>query len=132
MENLVSIIIVNFNRNDYTIDCLNSLKNQTYRNFEVILIDNGSKYEQYLKLRKEIAKFKKILNINLIRNNISLYFCGGNNKGIKNANGKYLCLLNNDTEVESNFIEKMVKFLEENIDTFLQIELLIFYLILKK
>ncbi|MFX1385904.1 MAG: glycosyltransferase family 2 protein [Promethearchaeota archaeon] len=116
MESLVSIIIVNFNNNEYTLDCLKSLITQTYRNFEIILIDNASKYEIYLNLKRDIAKFKKQLNINLVRNNRCLYFSGGNNKGIKIARGKYICLLNNDTEVESNFIEKMIKFLEENKD----------------
>ncbi|MHA1729901.1 MAG: glycosyltransferase family 2 protein, partial [Promethearchaeota archaeon] len=48
MKKLVSIIIVNFNQNDYNpviIDCLKSLTSQTYTNFEVIIADNGSDYE---------------------------------------------------------------------------------------
>ena len=114
MEKLVSIIIVNYNYYQYTIDCLKSLKYQTHKNFEIILVDNGSKHNLFLKLKKELEHFKDILRINLIRSELNLYFGAGNNKAIKVANGDYICLLNADTEVMPDFIEKMVNFLEEN------------------
>ncbi|MGM0469193.1 MAG: glycosyltransferase, partial [Promethearchaeati archaeon] len=56
------------------------------------------------------------LTIRLIRINRNLYFGPGCNKGIKNARGDYICLLNYDTIVSSNFIEEMVKFLDNNPD----------------
>ncbi|MFX1363445.1 MAG: glycosyltransferase family 2 protein [Promethearchaeota archaeon] len=114
MEELVSVIIVNFNNNIFTINCLESLKNQTYRNFEVLLVDNGSNYSLFLKLKEELNQFKHLLNINLIRNNKNLYFGAGNNKAIRLSNGKYICLLNNDIIAEADFIEKMVEFLKNN------------------
>jgi len=114
MKRLVSIIIVNYNKHQYTIDCLRSLTNQTYKNFEVILVDNDSEYHSFLKLKKELKYFKNLIKIFLIRNKENLYFAGGNNKAIKIANGEYICLLNNDTVVEPNFIENMVNFLESN------------------
>ena len=114
MKRLVSIIIVNYNKYQYTIDCLRSLTNQTYKNFEVVLVDNGSEYNSFLKLKRELKYFKKLIEIILIRLNVNLFFSGGNNKAIKIANGEYICLLNNDTVVEPNFIENMVNFLETN------------------
>ncbi|GAH67190.1 unnamed protein product, partial [marine sediment metagenome] len=108
MKRLVSIIILNYNKHQYTLDCLRSLTNQTYKNFEVILVDNGSEYNLFLKLKKELEYFKKLIEINVIRNKLNLFFAGGNNKAIKIANGEYICLLNNDTIVEPNFIENMV------------------------
>ena len=114
MDRLVSIIILNYNRYQYTIDCLKSLERQTYKNFEVILVDNGSEYNLFLRLKKELNYFKNLINIILIRLNVNLFFTGGNNKAIKIAHGRYICLLNNDTVVEPNFIESMVNFLETN------------------
>ncbi len=113
-KKLVSIIILNYNKHQYTIDCLRSLTNQTYKKFEVILVDNGSEYSLFLKLKKELKHFKNLIEIILIKLNKNLFFTGGNNKAIKFANGEHICLLNNDTVVEPNFIENMVNFLETN------------------
>ncbi|MHA1727879.1 MAG: glycosyltransferase family 2 protein [Promethearchaeota archaeon] len=116
MKKLVSIIIVNFNQNDYNpviIDCLKTLTTQTYTNFEVIIADNGSDYELFLQLKKDLTQFEGEIRIQLIRIEQNLFFAGGNNKAIKNSAGDYVCLLNSDTEVNPNFIESMVNFLEE-------------------
>lgn len=114
MEKLVSIIIVNYNNYKDTIDCLDSLRNQTYKKFEVLVVDNGSKYNLFLKLKKGLEQFQKKLNIRLIRSDVNLYFGAGNNKAIKVSKGDYVCLLNADTEVMPNFIESIVDFLEKN------------------
>ena len=116
MEKLVSIIILNYNKYNYTLECLKSLQKQTYKNFEVIVVDNGSKKKLYLKLKKELNQFEKFLKILLIRNEYNLYFASGNNKGMKIATGDYFCLLNYDTIVEPDLIEKMVEFMENNQD----------------
>ena len=114
MEKLVSILLINFNNNHFTIDCLKSLMKINYKNFEVIITDNGSTQSNYLKLKKEIKKINSKINIKLIRSNIKLYFAGGTNKAIKESNGEYICLLNNDTEVEPNFLDKVIKYMEKN------------------
>ena len=116
MNKLVSIIILNYNRNNNTLECLNSLQKQTYDPIEIILVDNGSEHPIYLKLKKDLEKFDKKLNISFIRTNINLFFTGGNNKALKIAKGDYICLLNDDTIVSTDFIEKMVNFLEQNTD----------------
>lgn len=114
MQKLVSIIILNYNKYQDTIACLNSLIPQSYKNFEIFIVDNGSKYALYEQLKKELQKFKDKLKIQLIRSKVNLYFGAGNNKAIKSANGEFICLLNADTEVMPNFIETMVDFLEQN------------------
>jgi len=113
VEDLVSVIILNYNKYNFTLNCLESLLKQTYKNFEVILVDNGSKYQSFLELKKHIGEFEKKLNVILIRNNRNLYFAGGNNKAIKRAQGDFVCLLNYDTIVMPDFIEEMVKFLKK-------------------
>ncbi|MFX1592154.1 MAG: glycosyltransferase family 2 protein [Promethearchaeota archaeon] len=116
MKKSVSIIILNYNGNQDTIDCLKSLKNQTFKNFEILLVDNGSNTNSFLELKRELKQFKEDLEIILIRINLNVFFTGGNNKALKIASGEYICLLNNDTIVSPDFIERMVDFLEKNSD----------------
>ncbi|MHA2127865.1 MAG: glycosyltransferase family 2 protein [Promethearchaeota archaeon] len=116
MGKLASIIILNYNSYNYTIDCLESLTKQTYKNFEVLLVDNGSKYELFLELKEKLKEYEKILRIKLIRNKLNLLFVSGSNKAIKMAKGEYLCLLNFDVIVSPDFCEKMVDFLETHPD----------------
>ena len=97
-------------------DCLNSLKYQTFKDFEVILVDNGSLYNLYIELKKQLETLNEDLNLKLIRNKRNLYFVSGSNKAIKIAKGKYICLLNYDVIVSPNYIEKMVEFLEAHPD----------------
>jgi GT2 family glycosyltransferase len=116
INKLATVIILNFNNYHFTIECLKSLTYQTYPNFDIVVIDNGSERELYAELKKELNSFESTLNIKLIRNECNLYFSAGNNKAIKAAKGDYICLLNYDTIVMPDFIEKMVNFLEKTPD----------------
>ncbi|MBD3196273.1 MAG: glycosyltransferase, partial [Candidatus Lokiarchaeota archaeon] len=116
MNPKVSVIILNYNHVDNVINCLNSLSLQTYNDFEVILIDNGSKEEIYAELREKLIKFREKLDIRLIRKLRNLYFGAGNNLALKKVSSDYICLLNYDTIVKENFIEEMVNFLDNNPD----------------
>jgi len=103
----VSIIILNFNGIKDTIGCLKSLKKCVYPNFEIILVDNGSK-------NNEGAKLKKLEggNLRVFVNRKNLGFAGGNNFAIKKimreGKSKYIYFLNNDTEVEPDFLSHAV------------------------
>ncbi|MHA1729905.1 MAG: glycosyltransferase family 2 protein [Promethearchaeota archaeon] len=117
MNQLVSIIILNYNgkfNNSITLECIRSLKNQTYSNFEIILADNGSGKKYFFKLKNSVDKLKKELEIKLIYFKKNLFFTGAVNNLIKKAKGRFICLLNNDTEVLPDFIEKMADFLEKH------------------
>jgi len=107
-DRLVSIISVNFNQPEVTAAMLASLSCYT-GNPEVIIIDNGSKEDpgEFLK-----SSYPDII---YIRSDENLGFAGGNNLGIKKANGKYLLFINNDTEVTPGLIECMVEYLENNL-----------------
>ena len=56
---MLAVILVNYNNSDDTIDCVNSLKNSTYNNFIVIVVDNGSnsKDKEYLSREAEKSNF---------------------------------------------------------------------------
>jgi len=98
----ISIITVNFNSTKVTIELLQSLQKVMYPNFEVIVVDNGSK-EPCRQLKIDFPW------ISYIETGENLGFAGGNNVGIKKAKGEYLFLLNNDTEVDSFFLEPLIK-----------------------
>lgn len=99
---LISIIIVNFNGKKRLKICFDSLYSQTYKNFEIILVDNGST-DGSVEFIKE--SYPKVV---VVRNKDNLGFSGGNNIGIKKANGEYILFLNNDTWVENDFLDKMM------------------------
>lgn len=102
----VSIILVNYNGYIDTVECVKSLKDIAYDNYEIIIVDNGSA-EDFLKLKKTYIEDDVIV----INSGDNLGFSGGNNVGIKYAienKTDYILLLNNDTIVESDFLNYMV------------------------
>ena len=107
----VSIIILNWNGLEDTIECLESLKKITYPNYEIIVVDNGSRGNDAQVLRERFGD-----HVHLIRNEKNYGFAGGNNIGMKyaldNSSPDYFLLLNNDTIVDSSFITEMVKVAE--------------------
>jgi hypothetical protein len=104
---LVSIITVNYNGAIYTEAFLLSLREITYKNIEIFVVDNASPQPiTYLK-----PKFPEAIFIESIEN---LGFAGGNNLAMQVAQGKYFFLLNNDTELEPGFLEPIVALMESN------------------
>ena len=103
----VSIIILNLNGLDDTVECLQSLKKITYPNYEVIVVDNGSTGDDARVLKEKFGDY-----IHLIQNDKNHGFAEGNNIGIRYALNKYhpdyFLLLNNDTVVDSKFLTEMV------------------------
>lgn len=103
---LVSIIIVNYNGKDVLLTCLKSLEDLSYPNYELILVDNGSTDGSLKALAKLNTKFT------LLQNDRNLGFAPANNQGVKVAKGEYLLLLNNDTIVSPDLLDKMVAKME--------------------
>ena len=104
----VSIISINYNQSQVTLEFLDSIFNITYPFFEVIIVDNGSPSDN-----PDILK-QKFPQINLIKSEKNLGFASGNNLGIQAAKGKYLLFINNDTEVEPDFLEPLVKTISQD------------------
>jgi len=104
---LVSIIAVNYNHSDVTCALIQSLNKITYPNFEIIVVDNASNKDD-----PQIIK-QKYPGIIFIQNPINYGFAAGNNFGIMAARGKYVLLLNFDTEVIEGFLEPLVDKLEQ-------------------
>lgn len=93
----LSVIIINYNTFELTCNCIASLYDKLADvDFEIVLVDNAS---------TECAadRFKeKFPGIKLIKSTENSGFAGGNNLGVENATGKYLLLLNSDTELINN------------------------------
>ena len=104
----VTIITINFNQLQLTCALLDSLRHLTYPRVEIIVADNASKENP----REVIAE--KYPEVKVIVSPENLGFAGGNNLGIMASKGKYLLFLNNDTEVDSGFLEPLVALFENN------------------
>ncbi|MBI5033450.1 MAG: glycosyltransferase family 2 protein [Chloroflexi bacterium] len=106
----VSVIIVNYNGAHFLTDCLNALHAQTYPNqcFEVIVSDNGST-DGSLELLQTSYPWVKVID-----NQCNLGFASGNNVGIKQAQGQYVVLLNNDTAPTAQWLASLVTLAENN------------------
>jgi GT2 family glycosyltransferase len=101
-EPLVSVVIVNWNGLEDTKKCLKHLKNQTYHNFETIVVDNGSRDGSLNYLRR-------LDGIKLVENHKNLGFTGGHIAGYKVAKGKFILLLNNDAIINHDYLQLAVK-----------------------
>lgn len=103
----VSIITLNWNGLEDTIECLESLKKITYPNYEVVVVDNGSVGNDTDILYERYGEY-----IKLIRNDENLGFTGGNNVALQylliDSDADYFLLLNNDTVVDPEFLTEMV------------------------
>lgn len=98
IQPLISIITVNYNQPQLTCELLKSVSALNYANIEVIVIDNGSAENPADMIASTYP------NVKFIRSESNLGFAGGNNLGIKAANGKYLFLVNNDTELSPDVL----------------------------
>lgn len=107
-EPLVSLIIPNLNGKEHLKTCLSSIQKATYKNVEIIVVDNASKDGSVEFIRTNYPKIK------LIAKAVNLGFAKGCNEGMRNAKGKYIALLNNDTEVDSKWLEELVQVAESN------------------
>ncbi|OGO03757.1 MAG: glycosyl transferase [Chloroflexi bacterium RBG_13_54_9] len=103
----VSIIIPNWNGIHLLPTCLDALRRQTYRDFEVLIVDNASEDGSVELLEKEYPEVK------VVRLDSNRFFSGAVNEGIRRSRGEIVVLLNNDTEVEPQWLAELVKALDE-------------------
>jgi GT2 family glycosyltransferase len=106
----LSVIILNYNTLELTRACLKTLQDSDLGGYtmEIILCDNASSDGSVDMVRKEFP------GVVLIENGKNLGFAAGNNPGIRRAAGRYILLLNTDTEIPRNTLSVMIGFMDEN------------------
>jgi GT2 family glycosyltransferase len=87
---LISTVILNWNGREYLPACLRSVKRQTYPNTEIILVDNASTDDSVETIRNFFSDLRLVVNPK------NIGYGGGNNRGMREAKGKYFFLLNSD------------------------------------
>ena len=98
----VSIIVLNWNGEAYIPKCLDSLLEQTYSNYEVIVVDNGSTDGSVELLKGYLPRIRLILNQK------NLGFAAGNNVAIREAKGEFIVLFNNDAVAHREWLEWLI------------------------
>ena len=99
---LVSIIIPHHNNKDILLDCLHSLYQSSYQNFEILIVDNASLDDSINHVHIAYPDVKIIKSLE------NLGYAGGCNLGARDAEGEYLFFLNNDTTLDEHCIRKLV------------------------
>lgn len=103
MPSILSVIIVDFNSGDRLEKCLKHLTNQSHKDFDVIIVNNGS--ADYT--AQDLKHFN--LNLNLIHAETNLGFAAGCNLAAKAATGKWLAFLNPDAYADENWLKELLK-----------------------
>jgi GT2 family glycosyltransferase len=101
---LVSVNVLTYNGQDLIESCLGSVARQTYKNVEVLVIDNNSQDDTLGKIRN--------LPIRIIENKENLGFSAGHNIGIRESRGEYVLCLNQDVALDKDFIKNAVEAIE--------------------
>ena len=106
----ISIIIVNWNTKNDTVNCLRSIYKNCTLKFEIIVIDNNSQDDSYIYLKKHFP------NARLFKNKNNLGYAKANNQGVRRAKHNFIIILNPDTQVQKNTFEALVKFYKNNLN----------------
>ena len=110
----ISIIIVNYNGKGFMRGCLEALQGQTFKDFEVIIVDNGSLDDSLYETKKYLKESSIGSFVKLVPLNKNQGFAGGQLEGLKHACGEYIALLNNDAEPDGRWLEELVKAMDND------------------
>ena len=108
----LSIVIPNFNGKQFLKTCLDSIKNQNYSFYNVIIVDNASSDGSVQYIHENYPEFT------LIQNKENLGFAAAVNQGIKSSSSEYIFLLNNDVELEQDSISNLLKCIKKDKNIF--------------
>lgn len=109
----ISVIVPVYNGEKYIRECLDSIFSQTFTDFEIIIVDDGSTDNTFDILTELSVKCN---NLSIIRQENKGVSCA-RNTGIKHAKGKYLCFIDSDDYIKNNFLEELTEVVrEKNVD----------------
>ena len=112
---MVSVIIPTFKRPQFLVRAITSVINQTYKNIEIIVVDdNGEKTSYQIETEKLLTPFIERNEITYIVHDKNRNGSAARNTGIKSSKGEYITFLDDDDVLYNRKIEKQVNFLENN------------------
>ncbi len=100
----ISIVTLNWNQTDITCEFLQSTRNLTYPHYEILVCDMGSDIDPTARINAENYPHTRVL-----RSDTNLGFTGGNNWGMRHADGDFIFIVNNDTEVTPDLLDKLIE-----------------------
>jgi GT2 family glycosyltransferase len=105
----VSIVIVNYNTAQLSVACAESILRQSLRSqIEIIIVDNGSEDDS-------VSRFRELPPpVKLIENGVNLGFAAANNRGIRESTGRYVLLLNSDTEFLDAGLDSLIDYMDSD------------------
>ncbi|MED1420459.1 glycosyltransferase family 2 protein [Bacillus smithii] len=115
MANELAIIICNWNKKDYVLKCIESVKKSTFKDYDLFVVDNASTDGSVEAIQQQFGN-----TVNLIINKENKGGSGGFNTGIREAlknNYRYIQLLDNDVIVDKKAIEELYNYMENNPNT---------------
>lgn len=111
IKGYTSIIIVNYKTKELTVDCVRSIQQHFDNNaYEIIIVDNGSGDGSIDHLKNNLP------GVTIIESQKNVGFGSANNMGAVKANGEYLLMLNSDTVIQGNILQKFVDFYSSHQD----------------
>lgn len=109
-KSLVTIVVPMYNVEKYIEKCLDSLINQTYKNIEVIVVNDGSKDNSLTITEKKANQDSRIKIVSQTNQGLS----AARNTGIDNANGNYICFVDSDDFVHPDYVKLLLECIVEN------------------
>jgi GT2 family glycosyltransferase len=106
----ISVVIVTWNCERFIAGCLASIVGELPENSEVIVVDNASTDGTLDLVRRFFP------SVNLVESQKNLGFAGGNNLGLRAANGQYVCLINPDVVIREGCIHRMIQYMDQTTD----------------
>ena len=112
--NDISVIMINYNSSKFTLESIAAVDSQTNASikYEIIVVDNNSELDDYMYLHEN---FPNKSHIKLYRSSVNTGFGGGNMFGAQYANSKYLLFLNNDTVLQNDCLDILLRYMESNL-----------------
>ncbi|MBS4070979.1 MAG: glycosyltransferase family 2 protein [Algoriphagus sp.] len=109
---LVSIIIPCFNSGQFVLEALGSCLDSTFKDFEIILVDDGSSDFRTIEVLKEISRYNSVKLIKKKNQGAA----SARNTGVKHSNGEFLFFLDSDNKIKSDYLEKAVHAIQRDVN----------------
>lgn len=101
---LVSVIVPVYNCEPYLDRCIKSIISQSFKDIEIIMVDDGSTDESLLKCKKYAKRDDRLIVLHQENQGVS----SARNKGIEQSSGRYICFVDGDDSIDEGYIEELV------------------------